>query len=87
MNLICYADDIVLASPSANGLQFLMDKISSLLTENGLMINVEKSSYVVFGSKNSIRKFHRVVLALQRWNDRPTVYALKLLDFIPLCAF
>ena len=62
MNLICYADDIVLISPSASGLQFLMDKISSRLTQNGLMINVEKSSYVVFGSKNSIRNFHHVVL-------------------------
>ena len=62
MNIICYADDIVLISPSANGLQFLIDKMSSLLLQNGMVINVAKSSYVVFGSKSSIRNFRDVFL-------------------------
>ena len=63
MNLICYADDIVLISPSANGLQFLIDKISSLLIQHGMVINAKKSSYVVFGSKSSIKKFYSIVLS------------------------
>ena len=38
MNIICYADEIVLVSPSANGLQFLIDKMSSLLVQEGISV-------------------------------------------------
>ena len=62
MNILCYADDIVLLSPSANGLQFLLGKISGLLDQLGLVINLGKSSYVVFGKANVIKKFESISL-------------------------
>ena len=62
MNILCYADDIVLLSPSANGLQFLLDKISGLLDQLGLVLNAKKSSYVVFGRPNVIKKFNSISL-------------------------
>ena len=72
MNLICYADDIVLISPSANGLQYLIDRISSLLIQHGMVINVGKSSYIVFGSKSSINKFHSIVLLGEEMKRSPS---------------
>ena len=47
-SLLCYADDIVLLCPSANGLQFLIDKTAGHLRTLFLDINVEKSNYLVF---------------------------------------
>ena len=48
VSIICYADDIVLLCPSANGLQFLIDKAASHLRAIFLEINVEKSNYLIF---------------------------------------
>ena len=47
-SILCYADDIVLLCPSANGLQFLIDKSAEHLRTLFLDINIEKSNYLVF---------------------------------------
>jgi len=51
-NIICYADDFILLSPSANGLQFLIDKLYNCLSSHSLKLNVEKSKRIVFVGKN-----------------------------------
>ena len=38
-NILCYADDIALIAPSSFGLQQLIDRLCSLLTELDLKIN------------------------------------------------
>ena len=56
INLLGYADDIVLLSPSANGLQFLLDKFVHKATELCLAINEEKTVCMEFTCKK-LRKF------------------------------
>ena len=48
MNIICYADDILLLAPSVTGLQVLIDNLVFRLRELSLKVNVQKSSYIVF---------------------------------------
>ena len=43
-NILCYADDTALVAPSSFGLQQLIDRLCSLLTELGLNINKDKSA-------------------------------------------
>ena len=49
-NIIAYADDIVLLSPSAFGLQRLIDKACLLARDLELRFNKEKTKYMVFNS-------------------------------------
>ena len=50
-NILCYADDIICLAPSAVSLQLMIDKLSYLLSELCLTINVQKSNYILFKSK------------------------------------
>ena len=51
MNIVCYADDILVLAPSARGLQILLDRLVHELEALCLKINVQKSSYIVFRRK------------------------------------
>ena len=53
INIQAYADDMVLLSQSYKSLQFLIDKISELLTIRGLILNSDKTVIIVF-HKNEI---------------------------------
>ena len=46
-----YADDLVLISPTASGLQILIDKVSTLIDELGFRINLGKTVSMVFRKK------------------------------------
>ena len=48
VNILGYADDIILICPSANGLQFLMNKLYLMLDSLCLILNTDKSVYMVF---------------------------------------
>ena len=50
-NIIGYADDVSVLAPSANGLQFLLDKLTSMLSDLGLVVNPKKSAYMIFRTK------------------------------------
>ena len=61
-NIIGYADDIMILCPSANGLQFLIDKLYLMLSSLCLEVNVDKSVYLIFRRKRNIKtKFNNVV--------------------------
>ena len=47
-NILCYADDIILLSPSATGLQIMIDKLAVLIEDLCLSINLEKSIHIIF---------------------------------------
>ena len=51
VNIICYADDVILLCPSANGLQFLIEKLVLNLSLNSLKLNANKSKYMIFNCK------------------------------------
>ena len=53
-SILCYADDILLTAPSAIGLQQLVDKVSSMMHDLCLKINVNKSMYIVFRKNNHV---------------------------------
>ena len=58
-NIIAYADDVFLMAPSASGMQKMLDKLYSLLTDLCMKINTDKdkSNYILFRSKyNRSRK-------------------------------
>ena len=42
-NIICYADDIILLSPTACGLQIMLDKLCGALLQLCLTTNAQKS--------------------------------------------
>ena len=64
-NILCYADDIVLLCPSANGLQFLINKLCFMLTKLCLQLNVNKSLYIVFRKRKNKKKiFHDIISGL-----------------------
>ena len=46
---LLYADDVALLSPSAQGLQLLLDTMQSFCVTNGLTISIPKTEVVVFG--------------------------------------
>ena len=48
LNIVAYADDVILLSPSLKGLQDLINRISLLFTDLCLKINVDKSKYIMF---------------------------------------
>ena len=49
-NIIAYADDLILLSPSQSGLQYLLNKVYEHLLELDLSINTIKSKVLVFRS-------------------------------------
>ena len=51
VNIICYADDMLLLAPSAKGLQILVDTAIPILNELRFFVNHGKSSYIVFKQK------------------------------------
>ena len=55
VNILGYADDIILMCPSANGLQFLIDKLSFMIEDLCLNINTDNSVYIVFRCKNYLK--------------------------------
>ena len=50
-NMICFADDVMLLSPSAAGLQLMLDVISDKFKSLCLAINANKSGYILFKRK------------------------------------
>ena len=67
MNILGYADDLILLCPSANGLQFLIDKLFIMLSHLCLKLNVEKSVYIVFRRKRSLKtEFNQVIFLEDR---------------------
>lgn len=46
---LLYADDVVLTSESAEGLQEMLDRLGEFCTANSMFVNQEKSEVVVFG--------------------------------------
>ena len=52
VNIMAFADDIILLSPSVKSLQFLIDKISELFDDHLLTINVNKTVNIVFRIKS-----------------------------------
>ena len=53
VDILCYADDIVLCAPSQSGLQILINKTCDILNLHCLPLN-DKSEYIVF----ACRRFH-----------------------------
>ena len=53
-----YADDVALLSPSAQGLQQLLDTMQSFCVTNGLTISVLKTEVVVFGGGHQQCQWH-----------------------------
>ncbi len=49
-NVFCYADDIMLTSLTASGLQVLIDVANRYITEHGLRFNPSKTTCTTFGS-------------------------------------
>ena len=54
INILAYADDIVLVSPTSGGLQVLLDKITLLLDKLKLRINVAKTVTTIFNDKKYV---------------------------------
>ena len=50
-NILAYADDIVLMSPSAGGLRILLNVINDCINDHKLLINVIKTKVMVFRNK------------------------------------
>ena len=48
ISCLCYADDIVILSESADGLQKCLDKLSSYCEKWGLSVNVSKTQVLIF---------------------------------------
>ena len=53
-----YADDVALLSPSAQGLQQLLDTMQSFCVTNGLTISIPKTEVVVFGGGHQQCQWH-----------------------------
>jgi hypothetical protein len=54
LNIIGYADDIVLSAPTSNGLQRMLDKLTKMLSKLCLMINTDKTVCMRFEEKKRI---------------------------------
>jgi len=53
-NIIGYADDILLLSPSARGLQQILNVIDTITQNLNLVINADKSFYIVFRNRRYV---------------------------------
>ncbi len=51
INILGYADDIILICLSANGLQTLINKLYFMLNDLGLILNTLKSVYMIFKAR------------------------------------
>ena len=49
-SIVCYADDIIILAPSAQGVQQILNVLSGMLSDLCLTVNVLKSQYVIFRS-------------------------------------
>ena len=54
-NIIAYADDVVLLSPSASGLQILIDYFCNMIRQLGLNVNINKTKYMIFSLKAKVK--------------------------------
>ena len=52
-NILCYADDIICLSPSAKGLQVILDRTSEILKSLCLSVNPQKSNFTIFRHKTT----------------------------------
>ena len=50
-NVFCYADDVLLISNSASGLQILIDYANEYISKHGLRFNPTKTECVIFGKQ------------------------------------
>ena len=53
LNILSYADDLVLMAPTASGLQILLDRACTYLQSLKQEINLTKSSYIIFKYRKS----------------------------------
>ncbi len=51
INILGYADDIILICPSVNRLQTLIDELYLMLNDLGLILNATKSVYMIFKAR------------------------------------
>ena len=67
-NILAYADDIVLMSPSAGGLRILLNVINDCINYHKLLINVNKKKVIVY---RNIRKYvcNDSFFFLFEWHD------------------
>ena len=56
-NLLAYADDLVLLSPSQRGLQYLIDLLVSAADDIGLRVNAKKTVTMVFSPTDKCKRF------------------------------
>ena len=56
LNILLYADDIILLSESNDGLQHCLDRLHNFCSSWNLEVNVEKSKVVVFNSNGKTHK-------------------------------
>ena len=54
LNILAYADDLVVLAPTITSLQLIVDKLEFLIEEACLTLNPEKSQYMKFRSKTNI---------------------------------
>ena len=55
INIIAFADDVFLLSPSLKGLQAMTDKILRCFNNIKLSVNVDKSKYIIFKRKKNMK--------------------------------
>lgn len=72
VNIVAYADDFILLCPSANGLQFLIDKLYFMFAKHCLKLNVDKSLYIIFRCRKFFKYEFGSVLKI---NDRNMILA------------
>ena len=46
-NVLCYADDMVIMSPTLDGLQLLVDQAAEMFSSLCLQVNFDKCDYVI----------------------------------------
>ena len=69
LNCLLYADDLVLMSETADGLQMCIDKLYNYCTKWGLQINIKKTKSVVF---NNTGKLHDKIFNVNNGTLRPS---------------
>ena len=80
-NLIAYADDMVIMSPSYKGLQMLLNIVYNELDSIGLKINTNKTKCMIFRSKKKVDQYDIKPFNING-NDIDFVSTFKYLGFI-----
>ena len=62
VSVIGYADDILILAPSKSGLELLLGNLFEKLTSDGLIVNYDKCSYIVFRHKRNVCSRESVVI-------------------------